>query len=204
MVKENVVEIKVQPIETNTLTVNIEGVTPLLMDKFTTAAEQQILAKQTGISKSNKKNIRNVSEETINAIHYIDVKKNKVGFPSEGFKRGMIESTSFIGDKFFSKKLVSGAIKIVNTENGLVPIKYSKQDVLQHNINGNIKFSPQFHNWSCKLEILYDANNISPQDIISLLNYSGFYYGVGAWRPKCKGGGSGEFGMYKVVLKDKK
>ena len=201
MVKEKIVEIKIQPINTSTIKLKIEGVTPLLMDRFTEEAEQQILAKQTGIAKSNKKSVRNTATEVINAIHYIDAKKGKIGFPSDGFKKGMIESTSFIGDKFFSKKLVSGAVKIMNTKSGLVEIKFEKQDVLQHNINGNIKFTPQFHTWKCELTILYDVNNINPQDIISLLNYAGFYYGIGAWRPKCKGGGSGDFGMYKVVLK---
>ena len=89
----------------------------------------------------------------------------------------------------------------MNVEDGLIPIKFSKQTILEHNIGSNTKFTPEFHNWSCELDIQFDQNNISAQDIITLLNYAGFYNGVGAWRPKGGGGGSGEYGMYEVIQK---
>ena len=43
--------------------------------------------------------------------------------------------------------------------------------------------------------------NISAQDIVTLLNYAGYYCGVGMWRPKGRDGGSGTFGMYEVKIK---
>ena len=197
--KEVIKEIKMPEIQLNTVVVEIIGKTPLLMDRFPESAMDEILAKQTGLSKSSKRKIRDTKLETKNAVHMTS--SGKIGYPVAGFKRGMMESTSFVGDKFFSKKLVSGAVKIVNAEDGLIPITFKKQDVLQHNVGSNIKFTPQFHNWGCKLEIQYDANNISPTDIVTLINYAGFYVGVGSWRPKCRDGGSGEFGMYAVKTK---
>ncbi len=201
MVKEKKVQIELQPIALNTIRVEVIGKTPLLMDKFPDESKKQILAKQTGLSKGNKKKVRDVKKEVKEAIHFIS--PGRIGFPAEGFKRGMIECTSFVGDKFFSKKLVSGSVKVVNQQNGLIPLKFRKQDVLEHNIEHNVKFSPQFHGWSCVLEIEYDSNNISSSDIVTLLRYSGFYQGVGSWRPKCKNGGSGEFGLYDVRVKKK-
>jgi len=112
----------------------------------------------------------------------------------------MIEACSFVGDKFFSKKLISGAIRIVNVEDGLVPIKFKKESILKHNIGHNTKYSPCYHGWTAELEIVYDENNISAQDIATLINYAGHYQGVGAWRPKCKAGGSGTYGTYEVKL----
>ena len=190
------VEVILPPINVKTLTVGIVGKTPLIMDRFPEDVQKEILAKQTGISKSSKKKVRDVKKETEEAIHVTG--NGEVGFPAAGFKRGMMEATSFVGDKFFSKKLVSGAVKIMNVEDGLIPIKYKKQDVLKHTIDHNMKFSPQFHGWSAELVIQYDANNIAPQDIVTVLNYAGFYIGVGAWRPKCAKGGSGEYGQYEV------
>jgi len=191
--------IKIEPIVVGEFTVNIKGKAPLIMDKFTDAAKDLIIAKQTGVSKGNKKKIRDIKDEIKHAIHITS--KGKIGFPAYGFKRGMAECTSFVGDKFFSKKLVYGAVRIVNTEDGLVPITYKKQDVLEHNIGHNVKYSPQFHDWGCKLTIRYDKNNISAQDIITLLNYAGFYVGIGGNRPKGGGGGTGEFGTYEVSNK---
>jgi len=171
------------------------------MDKMSDEVRHEILAKQTGVTKSNKKKVRDIKAETLSAIHYTP--SNKVGFPSAGFKKGMMDCTSFVGDKFFSKKLIQG-IMIVNAEGGLIPIKFKKQDVLEHTVNGQTKFTPQFHDWSCELAIQFDANNLCAEDITRLLNYAGFYTGVGAWRPKGRDGGSGEFGMFQVETNGKK
>lgn len=196
------VNVTIEPMNLKGLKIKIKGLTPLLMDKFPERAKLDILGKQTGISKSGKKKVRDTKEETLEAVHV--TASGKIGYPAHGFKMGMMESTSFVGDKFFSKKLVSGAVKIMNAEDGLIPIRFKKQSVLTHNIECNTKFSPQFHDWECELVITYDANNISPNDIVTLLNYSGFYVGIGAWRPKGKKGGSGEFGMYKVDMGEQK
>lgn len=192
-------KIVVEGLNLQTIKLNIVGKRPLLMDKFTDAAKDAILDKQMGISKSNKKRTRVIQTEIDSAIHKTST--GKVGFPEVGFKRGMMECTSFIGDKFFSKKLIQGAVQIMNAQDGLILIKSKKQDVLKHNIQHNIKFTPQFHDWSCELVISYDANTIAPTDIIKLLDYAGHYVGIGAWRPKSGGGGSGTYGMYEVKKK---
>lgn len=191
--KDKKVMVGITPIRVASVEIKVIGKTPLLMDKFSDEVKKDILAKQTGIAKSIKKS-RDIDQEIKRAVHFLS--NGKVGFPTEGFKKGMIEATSFVGDKFFSKKLVRG-IQFVN--GSMVEIKYKKQDVLEHTIKGITKFSPQFHEWSCELEILYDKNNISTQDIVTLLNYAGFYYGIGCWRPSCQSGGN--FGMYEVEFK---
>ena len=185
---------RIKPISLNRFKVRIVGKTPLLMDKMPDETKMSILAKQTGKSMSIKKQ-RNIEQETKNAVHITST--GEIGFPANGFKAGMIESTSFVGDMYFSKKLIRG-IKIMNTIDGLVPIKYKKQTVLEHTIGANTKYTPQFHEWSCELEILYDSNNVSAEDLVTLLNYAGFYYGIGIWSPRCKSGG--EFGMYEVEI----
>ena len=40
---------------------------------------------------------------------------------------------------------------------------------------------------------------MSEKDIAVLINYSGFYYGIGIWAPRCKSGGSN--GMYCLKTK---
>lgn len=197
--KENKIEVKLTALNQDTMRVPIVGKTPLLMDKMSEEVKKGILDKQTGIAKGNKKKVRDLKQEIRDSMH--KTSKGKVGFPAAGFKKGMAEVTSFVGDKFFSNKLVRGAVRIINAEDGLIPIKFKRQDILEHNIGHNTKFTPQFHNWSCELVIQYDANNISPSDILTLINHAGFYVGVGAWRPKGKDGGSGDYGMYEVKMK---
>ena len=195
--KEQKIEIKVKPLETKTIKIKISG-DKLMMDKFPIEVKHKILDKQTGKNKSAKEN-RDIKKEVELAIH--KTSKGKIGYPSSAFKSGMVEATSFVGDKFFSKKLVKGSIKILNAEEGLIPIKSKKMDIVEHSIGPNTKFSPVFYDWECELLISYDAKNIAPEDIINLLNYAGFYFGVGAWAPRSKS--SGEYGMYQVMVKAK-
>ena len=188
--KETVV--MVEPIKLSAVSFKITGTSPLLMDKFPEDAMKQILEKQMGQSHTKKKN-RDIDKEIYQAVHR--TQEGEIGYPSIGFKAGLIESTSFIGDKSFSKKLLKG-IQIVNSVDGLVPIQFKKQDVLEHSIQSNTKHTPQFHDWSCVLKIQFDENNISKEDLANLINYAGFYYGIGIWSPRCKSGGS--YGMYKL------
>ena len=190
VVKEKVVTVSMINLET--VNFKITGMSPLLMDKFPDEAKKQITEKQEGKSQTKKKP-RDIELEKIQAIHMTS--DGQIGFPSVGFKAGLIESTSFIGDKFFSKKLLKG-IQIVNAAEGLVPIEFKKQDILEHNIQSNTKYTPQFHDWTCILSIQFDKNNISKEDLANLINYAGFYYGIGIWSPRCKSGGS--YGMYKL------
>jgi len=175
--------------------VMIRGRSPLIMSKFSEETKKDILSKQQGV-KVIKKKVRDIKKEVEDATH--KTQSGKVGFPFYGFKKGMIETTSFIGDKKFSKKLVS-AIQILNVEDGLIPIEFKKRGQIEHFVNPNTLFSPIFYEWSCKLQIAFDSNNVSAGDVINLLNYAGYYVGLGCWRPKGKDGGSGVYGMYNCT-----
>ena len=195
-VKETKVEVRLQPLNLATIKVPIVGTTDLWMDKFPEAVMQRILDKQTGQAKGAKKKLRVIQDEIKQAIHKTST--GKIGFPASAFKAGMISCCSFVGDKFFSKKLISGSVRIINAEDGLIPIKFKKQITVKHNIGHNMKFTPAFQDWSCELILRYDANNVSGSDLVTLLDHAGSYVGIGAFRPKCAGGGSGDQGCYEV------
>lgn len=193
--KKEEVKVTVLPINLQVVKITLKGTMPLLMDKFPEATKNQILQKQMGGGRATK-SARDIKKEVDEAVHRLP--NGKPGYPAGGIKAGLIECTSFVGDKFFSKKLVRG-IQFINAVNGLIPIKFAKQDICEHSIGSNTKFSPQFHDWSCELEIQFDGNNLNAGDLITLANYSGFYQGLGIWSPRCKSGGT--FGMFEVQMK---
>lgn len=195
--EEPKLEISVPQLKLGIIKVQLKGKTPLLMDRFPESVRDEILKKQIGQTKG-KKQIRNIDIEYENAFHRLP--NGDIGFPAQGFKSAMIESTSFVGSKDFSKKLLKG-IQILNSEgNDLIPIRYKKIGKLRHfPKGGNTKISPMLEDWECELVIQYDQNNISPQDLVSLLNYAGFYYGIGIWSPRAKCGG--KYGMYEIKTK---
>ena len=193
---ENKIEVRLEPLNHKTITLTVIGKTPLVVDTYPEEVRKSVWEKQAGATKSGKKKVRDIDNEIKLAEHIIS--KGKVGFPAAGFKKGMMNVTSRVGDKFFSKALVCGAVRIINAENGLIPIDFKKKTIWEHAIGAQTKFSPSYHDWNCELTIQYDANNISASDIVTLINYAGFYVGLGMDRPKGRDGGSGEHGMYEV------
>jgi hypothetical protein len=148
--------------------------------------------------KSNKmvKEDKRAEEEKIeDKIHYTE--DGKVGIPAIAFHKGMIEVAPYIDG--LDKKLVTGSIRVLG---GIIPIKYSKQTVnktwgRQSGISKapRLIIRPEFHDWSCVLEVMYNASNISSEQILNLLNWAGFQDGIGGWRPQCKG----NYGQYEVT-----
>ena len=194
--KEVKKKVGIIPIRTAKAIFPIIGKTPLLMDKMSKKVLKEIEDKQTGESRTKGKKTRDIIEEMEVAIH--KTSNGTIGFPAAGFKAGIIESTSFVGTKFFPNKKLAKGLKILNAVEGLIPIKFKKKDILIHNVGSNTKHTPQFHDWSCDLEIQFDENNFSASDIAVLINYAGFYSGIGIWSPRCKSGG--DFGMYELAI----
>ena len=59
----------------------------------------------------------------------------------------------------------------------------------------DIRYRPEFKKWRVKLPIRYNADAISLEQIINLLNLAGFGVGVGEWRPEK----DGIYGMFHVA-----
>ena len=188
---------KVQMIglKAKTIKVKIVGDTPLLMNKFSDRSKEKILNKQT--QKSSVRGARDTKMEVEQAIHRMP--SGKIGFPASAFKKASVECAPYFPD--LDKKLVKGAIHVIGGGNNLVEIKFKKQVVNETNVkiamgrSAEIRFRPEFQDWSCELFIRYNENLISAEQIINLLNYAGFQIGVGDWNPQH----SGTFGMFHVA-----
>ena len=96
-------EIIVPKLNLGIIKIQIKGKTPLLMDRFPESVREQILDKQVGLTKG-KKQLRDMDWEFENAFHKLP--NGKIGFPAQGFKSAMIESTSFVGSSTSSKPKV--------------------------------------------------------------------------------------------------
>jgi hypothetical protein len=59
----------------------------------------------------------------------------------------------------------------------------------------DIRYRPEFVKWSAILPITYNSTQISPEQIINLLNVAGFGVGVGEWRPEK----NGQYGRFHVA-----
>lgn len=182
--------------------IKIHGMTPLMMDRFPDTAKNFILGKQFGLSKTKANKLRNKDIELEEALHKQE--NGEYCFPAFAFKKGMMDITSFVGDKKFSKKLVSGSVFIVNdcfNQDGTPSVPIITDGWTEHKnwIRFNVKFVPVFKNWGAELIVEYNPENITADDIVTCLDTAGRMVGIGSWRPYGTDGGSGNYGKYGVA-----
>ena len=75
--KESIKQITIAPIRVQDVIVKINGKTPLLMDKMRQEVKDDILGKQTGVTKSNKK-LRDTKKEVAGSNPLYSKWKNRI------------------------------------------------------------------------------------------------------------------------------
>jgi len=185
-------KVELQALKKEKISVEIIGVTPLLMEKMDMdVVERYNLKKGKKMSKKD-----DVLEEEKYEYKKHKTKDGKIGFPSIAFLKGMVEVAPYIDG--MDKKKVRGSVRVLGD---IIPINYKKEykDVKWGRTSGITKsprkiIRPMFEDWSCKLDIVYNSANISAEQVINLLNWAGFQIGIGGFRPEK----SGNFGQYEV------
>lgn len=208
----SVVDVTKLVVKPSVMEVTITGITPLLVHNFGAKAIRQILRKQTGEAQTmkEKKDPFNDFRESLYIIDEKRVPKNRLepgdswkyipdtfGFPASAFKKAMVAACSFI--EGIPKTWVRG---LVHIHGDLLPIKYDKLVMRQDTVRvgpfgrkvADIRFRGEFHGWSIRLKLSYNANAVKPEQIAMLITNAGFAVGVGEWRPE-KDGSLGTFGI---------
>lgn len=191
--KSKQVQVTVSPIEIATMQLKIVGETPMLQEKMADRIREQMLNLVTGKGKEKNKN-RDLTKEVEEKIHRN--LKGEVCFPTSGFRKAMVEVAPYL-DGMDKKR--ARAIQVIGE---LVPIQYKKQVTNKaigkdSGINRAPReiWRPEFQDWSCVLTIRYNAQQITPQQIVELAKLAGFHIGVGSWTPQH----NGQYGMFSVA-----
>lgn len=193
----NAISIVIPQIISARINLTVEGITPLIAHKFSDKARKMMAEKQQG--KAVAKKAPKDPEADFNAArHRIDKKTD--GFPAVAFKAAALQATSFC--EGVNKVEASGAFHI---DCDLVPLEYEelvmREDPVR-NATGvaDLRYRPEYKGWKATLPISYNANVITPEQIVHLFNLAGFSVGIGEMRPLSKERRtSGVFGRFKVV-----
>ena len=195
--KNETSEILITPVEKKVLNVKIAGVegSSLITHRLSEKTVGGFMNREIG--KTNKKKIRNYDEEYESCFYYTPDKK--YGIIASAFMASILDAA--VACKI-PKTQVKRAVRILGD---ILPLKYKKINrridyPRRSGRNGtpDTRHRPEFIDWSTTLTILYDANQITPDQIINLINQAGFSSGVGDWRPSAPSS-SGTHGMYRVI-----
>jgi len=201
--KQEVAEI--QRLNIQTVEVEVKGLSPLIMHRWSEKAKKLMLAKQ--MKKTVKKEAKDPEEQFEESIYRFP--DERLGFPADAFKKAMVRGADILGGKNVGMAMVRmrtgffvhGEYSEIN-DRDLIEIKGElsmREDMVR--ISGgtaDIRYRGQITGWSTTLKISYNASVVSFDHIVNMLNAAGYGVGVGEWRPEK----DGMFGRFEVVTKE--
>lgn len=188
--------ISLPAIDIRQVTFQIIGLTPLIVNKFSDKAKQQMLEKQTK-SATKGRAAKVPTEQFESSIYYFEDKK-RTGFPAVGFKAAMVRAGKQLGMNMTDSR---GRFHVLADENELIVIK-GKAEMREDMVRlatgvADIRFRGCYYTWGAQVTISYNATVISEEQLAQLLNMAGFSCGIGEWRPEKSN--SGSYGMFKII-----
>ncbi len=192
--KKNVV-ISVPPIRRSTITFTIVGVTSLIQHNWDKKSVDMIKQKHAG-KKTKVRAVRVPEEEFVAATHFTE--DGQYAIPAMALKGAIINAAH--KDIGIEKTLVRKSIFMeCKDANMCIPIKCSKpiqrQDMVRvGNNQADLRYRPEFKEWSAEVTLVYDAGLLKPEDILNLVSRAGFGVGLCEWRPEK----NGEYGRFTV------
>ena len=173
------------------------GDTPLLVHAWSGKQKKMMLENQQGKALKARAR-RNPKEEYEAAMYIIDPdlpEQERHGFPSSGFKKCSVEACRNVNG--MPMTLAWGAYHVLNE---LTSIQFEKLVMREDMValggrSADLRYRPEYHNWSAELLIRHNADVISVEQVANLFQIGGFANGVGDWRPQKKG----THGMFHVA-----
>jgi hypothetical protein len=189
------VEVKLRPVDVQRIAMEIVGVSPLVQHKWSEKALEMMRQKKAG-KKTKSREACDPEAECRAATYY--TADGGFGVPVTAVKGAIIAAAH--KDLGVEKTLVRKSLFILcGDANGILPMTCDEPRIREDAVrvgmgSADLRYRPEFSNWSVPMEIEYDAGNLTPEDIVNLVNRAGFGVGIGEFRPE-KGG---EWGRFKV------
>ena len=204
-----------------TVTIRIEGKSPLIMHAWSEKAKKEILDKQTKAVKNASKEAKNPVADFIRSMYWLDnsmpeemtmeafveacEKGARWGFPATAFKQAISSGAYRLGVLDAKKSELDAMFYIDGGLDGMVEIHLPegempvmREDMVK--VGGmtkvaDIRYRGEFRNWWADLNITYiEGGKISIEQLVNYINAGGMCCGVGEWRMEKKG----QYGLFEV------
>ncbi len=185
------------------LQITINGMTPLIHNKFPAASKKALFDKKThkasssGTGKNKVRTAADPERECEERTHFTP--KGRYGFPLFALNKCLVSTGQRNG--VADAVQLRAAMRVINPNprNGdMLELKNSgmtrREDIVKLATGvPDICWRPQFDEWSLTFGVRYNAAKISHEQIIQLVRMAGLETGLGAWRPENRNGWAGTF-----------
>ena len=185
--------------------VAITGTTPLIVHAWSAKARNMMLRKQTGEPVIKEK--KDPQADYQGAFYTAD--EGWHGVPAAGFKAALVGACRAVDDlpmtlaKRMCFVLADGRSTAQNID--LVRIHGEprmREDMVRLESGvADIRFRPEFPEWSAELVIEFNAGIITAEQIVNLCDLAGYCEGVCEWRPSAPKSATGSYGRWTVDRK---
>jgi len=188
--------------------INIRGTSPLVVNRFSAKAIEQMRATQEAGSSARGKKVREPKDFDAlfeNAKHISA--EGWEGIHAAAFRNGAISACKTVGVKMTHAKLafsvfadgfdkVDGAPLVRLTEG-----KAEQWVAPTRNATGvvDLRCRPMYREWAAVLRMRYDAGMFSSTDLVNLISRVGLQVGIGEGRPDSKASAGLGFGLFEIV-----
>jgi len=203
----------IQPANILTMKLQIRGRSPFVQCAFSQKAKEQMMAAMS-TSKAERKSKgarppRNFDEDFRQAQHISVAGWN--GIPCAAFRAAMIDAcrtvnlvmtkakmSVFVVADGFDAADGTPLVKLVS------PTPPERTEMLVRNDNGSadIRIRPMWREWSAAIVVEFDADMITPESVVNLLDRAGRQVGVGEGRPFSKNSVGMGWGTFTVVTSE--
>lgn len=191
-----------------TLEVEIVGTAPLMINRFSAKAIEEMSAKQAAGTQSNKGKARAAKDFDAvfeNARHRSE--EGWDGFAAGGLRAALISACRLVGFKMTLAKLsvfveADGFDKIDGTPLIRILGGEPERNIMHaRNATGvvDIRHRPMWRDWRMLPRIRFDADQFTPTDVVNLLQRVGMQVGLGEGRPDSRQSTGLGLGTFRVV-----
>ena len=187
--QENTLLIK--PINRRKASIWIKGTAPLIQHAWSEKSLKMLRMTPAERRKADK--TRDPAQEGEAATYRTE--GGGYGLPAMAVKCAMIEVAH--KDTGLPRTTVRKALRFSHA--GVIPMQCSdpviREDIVRVGMGAtDLRYRPEFAEWSAEVEFIYDADLLTIQDVVNLVDRAGFSVGVGEWRPEK----DGEYGTFEV------
>ena len=176
----------------------VKGLSPLISHKWSEKAKKEMRDKQTKkkLAPKQAKDPKAEFESSLYLLSNGTHPKGPYGFPAVAFKAAAVRAAKQVDGMNMTD--ARGLFYIEPDDGDLVKIDSPKPPVMREDmvrLNGksaDIRYRGAFIDWSVLLNVRYNADVISQEQLLNLFELAGFCCGIGEWRME-KGGTFGTF-----------
>lgn len=197
--------ITIPGVTTEKMTTLIVGTAPLIVNKFSEKAKQQILDAQMKRAKTGREAKDPVAN--FNAARH-RLADGTDGVPAGGLKAAIVDGFGKDTGVFVSRAKggirVSPDCKATNLIRIITPHEPRMREDLVRNESGvvDIRHRPEYWPWAMLIEVEYLPTVASQGQVLQAIAKSGFTTGLCEWRPSSKESKSGTFGTWRFATEE--